>query len=351
MKIAKFQAATMKDALAKVKDELGPDAMVVATREVRRGLLGTGIEVSAALEEPDEERPLPKRRSNPRGTEVPRGHGSGLDEGDIERIMAPLRSELRALRSMMRAASEPRGAADLRREVAALRRIVESMRAEPSEQVDIEKLAEGPRLCAETVGRVVALVGPTGVGKTTTIAKLAARSALVDNKKVAIATLDSFRVGGEEQMRIFADLIGVPLYVVAEPEDLQDQVGRLVDCDQIFVDTAGRSPRDNPALVGLRRAFRALDDLEVHLTMAAATSPQSIDDACARFQEVGLDRILFTKLDEADCCHELIRAPGRLSLPVAHITMGQAVPEDLDNATPELLLSWALGQGRGDVAA
>jgi flagellar biosynthesis protein FlhF len=353
MKLRKFTAATMRDAVAEVRRELGPDAMVVATRQVRRGLLATGVEVTAAVD--DEPQPSGPTTWSAEPAPAPVS-GSALTDVDVERITAPLRAELRSLRSMLRpletrrAQDELRG--ELRGELSALRQAVLSGRAAASDPRPLGEIAGSAEIARGPDKRVIALVGPTGVGKTTTIAKLAARAALVERRAVGIVTLDTYRVGGEEQIRAYADLIGVPLHLVADPARLAPTVASLRDLDRVYVDTAGRSPRDAESIEVLRAAFASVADLEVHLALAAGARPTLIDDCARRYRSLGFERLLFTKLDEADDLSEVVRAPARIGRPVSFLTTGQRVPEDLEDATAERLLVLAeRGFAEGEVAA
>jgi flagellar biosynthesis protein FlhF len=198
-------------------------------------------------------------------------------------------------------------------------------------------------LAQPSTGRVVALVGPTGVGKTTTIAKLAARAALVENKRVAIVTLDTYRVGGEEQIRTFADLMGVPLHLVTDPNELGAKLEDLHRMDQVFVDSPGNSPRDAMAIRVLENAFAGTtgSDVEVHLTVPANLPVLAIESILRRYRPLGPVRLLFTKLDEADDLACLVHGPARLGLPVSFLATGQRVPEDLEDATHERLAELA----------
>jgi flagellar biosynthesis GTPase FlhF len=312
MKLQKFIAADMRDALAQVKRALGSDALIVASRPVRRGLLGNGVEVTAAV---DTVEPAP-----PAADAAPAKAAPVMSDADVERIMMPLRSELRAelrsIRTLLQASTEAR------------------------REVDPEALASRHVIAAPSERSTIALVGPTGVGKTTTIAKLAARAALIDRRSVAIITLDAFRVGGQDQIRAFADLMGVSL-TVTDPERLGDALDELDDQDSIFIDTAGRSPRDPDVIRELHTAFSGRDDVEIHLAMAAGSGAQAIDAAVGRYGRLPIARLLFTKVDEAIALGELVEAPARHRIPVTWLATGQRVPEDLEEATSDLLVEWS----------
>jgi flagellar biosynthesis protein FlhF len=333
VRVAKYKAATMREALAQAKREMGENAIILSTRELRRGVVGAGIEITAVTEVEDVSADATQTAS---GTRPP-----ALAEADVERIMAPLRSELRSLRSLLRAGD----GGGLRQELAELKRTISELSVGASAPAlpPLEEVARGARLTAPSQGRVVALVGPTGAGKTTTVAKLAARAALMHGRSVGLITLDDYRVGGEEQLRIFADLIPAPLHVAQNRIELARALHALVECDFIYIDTSGRSPRDHRAQQELASTLSAIEGLEIHLTVPAPSAPAYIDQLAARYgRALPIDRLLFTKLDEADDLSQVVRAPARLGMAVAHITMGQAVPEDLADPDDASLLEIAL---------
>jgi flagellar biosynthesis protein FlhF len=342
MKVAKYKAATMREALAQAKRELGDSAIILSTREVRRGVIGAGIEITAVTEVEEEGDFALSPARGPATTPPP----ASLAEADVERIMAPLRSELRTLQTMLRA-GQPDGTG-LRQELADLRRALADLTitAGPATPPPLDDVARHARLTAPTNGRVVALVGPTGAGKTTTVAKLAARAALVRGRRVGMITLDDYRVGGEEQIQIFADLIPAPLHMATNRLELARALHALHDCELIYIDTSGRSPLDRQPHADLAATLSAVDGLEIHLVIPAPTAPTYIDRLTIRYQEaLTIDRLLFTKLDEADDLSELVRAPARLDIPVSHITAGQAVPEDLEDVDDTTLLAMASRNG------
>ena len=195
-------------------------------------------------------------------------------------------------------------------------------------------------LTQPSAARAILLVGPTGAGKTTTIAKLAARAALIEGRTVHLVTLDDYRIGGVDQIRTFAELIGIPLHVAPT----QDQLRELCEDEDALtlVDTAGRSPRDTRAIAELAQLVEGLP-VETHLVVPAALSPVAIDDFARRYRALAPARLLFTKLDEVEEVTELAAAPARLALPVTWVTTGQAVPEDLEEPTMARLLELAAG--------
>src|SRR5262249_28817387 len=234
---------------------------------------------------------------------------TALSEADLERILLPIRSEMRTLRTMLKPVMTPQ-TDGLRAEIEALRReIAARASAAPTTPAThatpaIDEAMRAPNLAAPSNGRVVALIGPTGVGKTTTIAKLAARAALVERKRVAIVTLDAYRVGGEEQVRTFADLMGVPLHLVTDPADLGAKLDELRrNHDRIFIDTSGHSPRDTASIKVLENAFAKAGQtaaIEVHLTVPAGLPVSTVESIFRRYRALNPARLLFTKLDEAD---------------------------------------------------
>ncbi|HEY6035508.1 MAG TPA: hypothetical protein VIV58_14645 [Kofleriaceae bacterium] len=345
MKIMKFEGSNMREAVAKVKAELGDQAVIVSTRQIRRGLLGTACEISAAIDDDsDEDRSGPSRGFSAYAAQnapsAPAPAPALNTELEIEKALSPLRGELKSLRALVRAASaDSRATSEIRNEVAALRKLIEEKlsftSAPPAAPAQARPRAstQAPlaALTAPSTARAIMLVGPTGVGKTTTIAKLAARAALIEGKRVSLITLDNYRVGGIEQIRTFADLIGVPLRVCETPGDLT----RLIDDedDLTLIDTAGRSPRDVGAIKELAQAVAHIPAIETHLVVAAASTATIIEDLANRYCALNPTRLLFTKLDEVDEAPELARAPARLSLPITWVTTGQSVPEDIEEPT------------------
>ncbi|MBI5637081.1 MAG: flagellar biosynthesis protein FlhF [Nitrospinae bacterium] len=183
--------------------------------------------------------------------------------------------------------------------------------------------AEGPR--------VIALIGPTGVGKTTTLAKIAAQLAM-QGKKVGLITIDTYRIAAVEQLRTYAQILGLPLEVVLTPRDLPRALTALANRDVILIDTAGRSQRDAKKLNELA-GFVGDAAIENYLVLSAGSDAAALDEAVRNFGCVNLAGLIFTKLDESAKPGVVVAQNYKTGLPVVYCTTGQRVPEDIEAAS------------------
>lgn len=182
---------------------------------------------------------------------------------------------------------------------------------------------------------VVALIGPTGVGKTTTIAKLAAHLRIDERRNIGLITIDTYRIAATDQLKKYADIIGSPLKIVSNPEDLRDAITSMSNCDFVLIDTAGRSPNDTLKLNELKNFLAAANPDEVHLVVSTTGSQASVELAIKRFEDVRVDKIIFTKLDEAAHVGVVLNVVRKVNKALSYITTGQDVPRDIE-----------VGQGR-----
>ncbi len=183
----------------------------------------------------------------------------------------------------------------------------------------------------------VALVGPTGVGKTTTIAKLAAQYSLVQKKKVGLLTLDTYRIGAVEQLSTYARLLDIPLEVALSPEDVDSLVARHRDKDLILIDTVGRSQRSREQLSELAKFLEAANPTEVHLTVSASASPAAQREAVDGFGSMSAAHLILTKLDECPQPGCIVGLSSTTLLPFSYVTCGQDVPDDISVADSKQL--------------
>lgn len=191
-------------------------------------------------------------------------------------------------------------------------------------------------------GHVVFMVGPTGVGKTTTIAKLAANMTFLEKKSVALITLDTYRVSAAEQLRTFAEIIGIPISVVFNAEDFKEAVQEYQDTDIIFVDTAGRSPRNPQQMQELKGYLNIARPDETILVLSVTTHSQDLIQIYRQFAPMKIDKVIFTKLDETYSYGQILNTMHEINKPVAYLTMGQNVPDDIEVPDPLYLASMLL---------
>ena len=178
--------------------------------------------------------------------------------------------------------------------------------------------------------RVIALIGPTGVGKTTTIAKLTAAFKLKERKKVALITLDTYRIAAVDQLRTYANILGVPLHVVTSPGELTEAIEKCTGFDAVLIDTAGRSQKDDPRLDHLKNYLEVARPDEVHLVLSSTCSQPVLMDTIERFSCIHIDRIIFTKLDEAVTFGVLLNVAARVKKALSYVTTGQEVPHHIE---------------------
>ncbi len=195
---------------------------------------------------------------------------------------------------------------------------------------------------------VVALVGPTGVGKTTTVAKIAANLKLFYNRKVALISADTYRIAAIEQLQTFANIANIPMSVAYSPQEIREAVLKYREKDIVLIDTVGRSPKHDQHLRELQKFVDAANPDEVHLVVSLTSSFGTMLDVVNRFQLMRPNRLIFSKLDEASHTGNMMNVLYKHPLPVSYLTTGQTVPNDIVNADKGLLANLIL---KGDFAA
>lgn len=177
--------------------------------------------------------------------------------------------------------------------------------------------------------RVVHFVGPTGVGKTTTIAKLAAEQVLKYQRKVGFITSDTYRIAAIEQLKTYATILNVPLEVVFSPQDLVKAFQNLADCDVIFMDTAGRNFRNEMYVSELNALLQTQGSSETILVLSLTTKYRDMKAITNNFNKFKLDKVIFTKMDETDSYGAIVNIVHEFSLQISYVTHGQSVPDDI----------------------
>ncbi|HYE84003.1 MAG TPA: flagellar biosynthesis protein FlhF [Clostridia bacterium] len=191
--------------------------------------------------------------------------------------------------------------------------------------------------------KVIIVIGPTGVGKTTTIAKLAANMVLAEKKKVGLITSDTYRIAAVEQLKTYSEIIGVPVSIIYTPGEILNAIESYSDKDMILVDTAGRSHKDKYQLMELKTLIKSSIDYEVYLVMSATTKFSDCIEIIKSYSFLDDYKLLFTKLDETSTYGVILNVAYITKKPISYITTGQSVPDDIEIADNGKIINCLLG--------
>ena len=318
MQVKQFRQPTVREAFQAIREEFGPSALVLSSELVSargwRGWVGMReVQVTARAPHEGEGQVESRPAVQPsRPADMPTGSGSlaarlmaaGIDPALAESVAAGMSPK------------QQRGlsADGVRQALAA----------------HLSTFAAG----GEDFARVEVFVGPPGVGKTTTIAKIAAQEKVRRKRTVGVVAADAFRAGAVEQLRTYAAIIGAPFRTARTIEEMDQAIDQ--SRQTLLVDTAGRSPKDDD-LRDVRRLLGSRRGVRTHLVIPAETSLASAKRIVDRFADAKPDRVVVSRLDESESPSSLLTWLFERGLPVSYITTGQRVPEDLERATPAVL--------------
>jgi flagellar biosynthesis protein FlhF len=370
MQIKRFEAKNMTAALRLIKEALGPEAVILSARTIRKGsgLFGSfrhyGVEVTAATDvyyseankkygsyrkesaNADHFEASNRLRSYQRKDKVQSWQdlkdapaGIRYAEGRSEERLTKNKQAIFALYQQLLSQGVDRDIALDLTEALKIQPDADQRLLQGKSKPLLGALFEQMGLVAEPIRlapgklKVVAFVGAPGVGKTTTIAKLAAYHAINQNKRVALITLDDFRIAAIEQLKVYAKIMGIPLGVASRLSEFKKQLKQFNDLDLILIDTPGMGPKNLDQLHEFGKWFEKVNSIEMQLLLSAATKEDDLFDTVNRFKQVRVDRLLFTKLDESNTLGNLLNVVIRCNFPFSYFTTGQQIPDDIEEGS------------------
>lgn len=375
MVIKKYIVKNMNEALTRIRYELGKDAIIISQRKIReKGLKGflkpKLIEVTAALENNKINRN--NNIKNDREIESFKNSLSDLKdiiskeeekkefkynkktnyvkENNLETEVNEIKELLNKVLKNTNKEKTENVISEYLKEIDIEENLIKELNIEDYENTEVFK-ADFKKLLEKEIsisnnslsGRVV-LVGPTGVGKTTTIAKLAGRMALIEKKKVGLITIDTYRIGAVEQLKTYAEIMNIPFKVVITLKEMTEAIETLKDCDVILIDTTGRSCKNTMQLSELRAFIDKVEADNISLVISAVTKNNDIETILKGYEDINYDNVIITKLDETNSYGNLYKIIEKSKKNISYITIGQNVPDDIKVPSSNELIKLILGE-------
>lgn len=363
----KYYAETMPEAMLQIRKELGDDAVILNQRIVKtKKFLGLmtkkSFEVTAGVDEEvtvlfDKKAALPTAVVPQPRQQAPQAATVQTDD---------LRNEIADLKAMIQSMSRQKDRTEYPQELIDLLQYLnrqelddelitvigdelflhlqakqlskEALRHE-AKRILVRKLQALPFGSFAEEKRYIQLIGPTGVGKTTSIAKMAARTVLEQKKKVAFVTTDTYRIAAIEQLKTYAGLLQAPVEIVYSVTEYEAALKKLSSYDVIFIDTAGRNYKEARYVEEITHLMPATQQLECYLVLSATAKQQDMSDIIEQFKAIPFDKFVFTKLDETNSIGTIINLMIKYNKGLAYYTSGQEVPEDIEQASAEEIVT------------
>lgn len=370
MRIKRYVVSSMQEAMKKIQQDLGKDAVILNTKQIKpQGLLGfmskKKIEIVAATDvvkndmfSQNDSSTTPHVRSDSVHNALANETYAGVKTPDESTLQ--IYREIKQMKELIHQLNVQGGSANsvvmnkLKRYLQAQdfddEWIIKLMESKPGEEErqairivehKLRSFLQDCPICKLSENTTIAyFVGPTGVGKTTTIAKLAAEQVLNCGRKVGFITADTYRISAVEQLRTYAELLNVPIRVVHSPADVSDAVKDLKnDCDLLFMDTAGRNFNNLMYVSEVNRLFESEKNSEIYLVLSLTSKYVDMKKIVENFSQFHLDRVLFTKMDETQSFGSIFNLLSEFPLKPSYIATGQSVPDDIIAFDPDFVVS------------
>ncbi len=388
MIIKKYVASSMKEALSKIGKELGKDAVIISQRAIRKpGIKGLFspkvVEITAAVESKSNDLSWDDKEINSK---------SILPVDIVKNDELELRQEVETMKSLINSYfstqsnnsineeikleeldNKNKEESELQQEKASNSDIYFKEVKERLRELDIskdiveelletikiniqvssideimngikEELGATIKIDSSEINGTIALVGPTGVGKTTTIAKLAGDLALVKKKKIGLITVDTYRIGAVEQLKTYADIMNIDFKVVFSLAEMEEAINSMKECDVILLDTTGRSSKNTMQVLELKAFLDRAKVDNAYLVVSATTKSGDMDIIANGFSNIKYKGLVLTKLDETSTYGSILNICRRTQVPIKFITVGQNVPDDIKVPLEDEIIKLVLGE-------
>jgi flagellar biosynthesis protein FlhF len=370
LKVKKFVAPSMPEAMKMVRNELGSDAVILNSKEIQTGgILGffrkRAIEVIAASDpNPSAEPQLKhKRRKDPiMETDYKSNDSFSAILKEIKELKAQLNNRSLSNESSFSLPAPMEKVQRLLKEQEVNEYVTNEImysvlqewftrdvnKDRPNafsyvKDVMIEKFRSIPFGGMDYKKKYITFVGPTGVGKTTTLAKVAANSVLKDHKKVAFITTDTYRIAAVEQLKTYAKILGIPLEVCYTIEDFRLAKEKFSHYDIVFIDTSGRNYTNKKYVEDLHQLIDFNNEMETYLVLSLTSKFADLEKIYHQFSLIKIDKFIFTKADETSTYGSMVNLIFKHHIGAAYVTNGQNVPDDIVEATPEIIVNTLFG--------
>lgn len=378
MLIKKYVANNMNEAMTRIRHELGRDAVIISQRKIKRpgitGIFkGKQIEVTAAIENYSKDEKdinmqdsiknmqnfINKEFINKKKED--KVINDSVNQNTIAKELTSqgqlnLENEMNTMKELLneviKNTTKEKPKEDELITILKDLDIDSDFYDEFNEKVNRDNLEESLReyiknsieISNEELKGKVVLVGPTGVGKTTTIAKLAGRLALVEKKKVGLITIDTYRIGAVEQLKTYAEIMNIDFKVVITTKEMETAIEDMKDCDVILIDTTGRSSKNSMQISELRAFVERAKPDSISVVISATTKNRDIKTILEGYRDLNYDKVIITKLDETTTYGSLYNIEKRAEKPLKFITIGQNVPDDIKEPTKDDIVKFIFGE-------
>ena len=342
MQVRKYRGTTIRETISKVKNSLGPEAMIISTKRLKDDCKNNLFEVSAVPSQNSTYSKNPDLFGEVKSELISIKQMVSImnnSGGMMERlVMNPVILNLYA--KLVRNGVNDSYARIILERAGVLQEPVHESNIGKKTIKEIMRSIEVKDLFdTNDKNRIIAaFVGTTGVGKTTTIAKLAAQLMLKDRKKVGLVSIDSYRIGAMEQLKTYADILGALYFPVFNRKDLISAIKKTADRDVVLIDTAGQSQYDMNKIEELKKIMTGDLGISSHLLLSVSTSESEMNKIAVNFSALQFQSYVFTKVDEAESCGSVINQIMKFRLPISYITTGQNVPDDIERADKRNIL-------------